>query len=58
MIVGYKDGVFNVHAPLYTQTTDGPGSRGTNKIYSRGAIYWGTVTQFNGEYAGSAITIK
>ena len=58
VIVGYKDGKFKVHDPLYMRSSDGPGSRGTNKTYSRGAIHWITVAQFNQEYAGNAITIK
>ena len=58
VIVGYKDGKFKVHDPLYMRVSDGPGSRGTNKTYSRGAIHWITVAQFNQEYAGNAITIK
>lgn len=58
VIVGYKDGKFKVHDPLYMRASDGPGSRGTNETYSRGAIHWITVAQFNQEYAGNAITIK
>ncbi|WP_171309662.1 GBS Bsp-like repeat-containing protein [Enterococcus cecorum] len=58
VIVGYKDGKFKVHDPLYMRASDGPGSRGKNKTYSRGAIHWITVAQFNQEYAGNAITIK
>ncbi|MDT2796126.1 GBS Bsp-like repeat-containing protein [Enterococcus cecorum] len=58
VVVGYKDGKFKVHDPLYMRVSDGPGSRGTNKTYSRGAIHWITVAQFNQEYAGNAITIK
>ncbi|MCJ0590961.1 GBS Bsp-like repeat-containing protein, partial [Enterococcus cecorum] len=56
VIVGYKDGKFKVHDPLYMRASDGPGSRGKNKTYSRGAIHWITVAQFNQEYAGNAIT--
>ena len=58
VIVGYKDGKFKVHDPLYMRASDGPGSRGTNKTYSRGAIHWITIAQFNQEYEGNAITIK
>ena len=58
VIVGYKDGKFKVHDPLYMRASDGPGSRGKNKTYSRGAIHWITVAQFNQEYVGNAITIK
>ena len=58
VIVGYKDGKFKVHDPLYMRASDGPGSRGTNKTYSRGAIHWITIAQFNQEYQGNAITIK
>lgn len=58
VIVGYKDGKFKVHDPLYMRASDGPSSRGKNKTYSRGAIHWITVAQFNQEYAGNAITIK
>ncbi|CAI3472969.1 GBS Bsp-like repeat-containing protein [Enterococcus cecorum] len=43
VIVGYKDGKFKVHDPLYMRASDGPGSRGKNKTYSRGAIHWITV---------------
>ncbi|MCJ0553881.1 GBS Bsp-like repeat-containing protein [Enterococcus cecorum] len=58
VIVGYKDGKFKVHDPLYMRASDGPGSRETNKTYSRGAIHWITIAQFNQEYQGNAITIK
>lgn len=58
VIAGYKDGKFKVHDPLYMRASDGPGSRGTNKTYSRGAIHWITIAQFNQEYQGNAITIK
>ena len=58
VIVGYKDGKFKVHDPLYMRASDGLGSRGTNKTYSRGAIHWITIAQFNQEYQGNAITIK
>ncbi|MHC5188785.1 GBS Bsp-like repeat-containing protein [Enterococcus cecorum] len=58
VIVGYKDGKFKVHDPLCMRASDGPGSRGTNKTYSRGAIHRITVAQFNQEYEGNAITFK
>ncbi|CAI3378416.1 GBS Bsp-like repeat-containing protein [Enterococcus cecorum] len=58
VIVGYKDGKFKVHDPLYMRASDGPGSCETNKTYSRGAIHWITIAQFNQEYQGNAITIK
>lgn len=62
VIVGYKDGKFLVHDPLYYSSTAGYGQGGTKEIgynngYDQGAIYWSTMDKFNREYNGHAITL-
>ncbi|BDR58431.1 C39 family peptidase [Xylocopilactobacillus apicola] len=63
VIVGYDNGNFLIHDPLYFSANDGAGSGGTRKLgynngYDNGAIYWSNLSKFNHEYAGSAMTIK
>lgn len=62
VIVGYKDGKFLVHDPLYYSASAGYGQGGTketgrNNGYDQGAIYWSTMDKFNREYNGHAITL-
>ncbi|KRM72236.1 C39 family peptidase [Lacticaseibacillus brantae] len=62
VIVGYKDGQFLVHDPLYSYSTSAAGTggskKGGNATYDRGAIAWEPVSLFNAEYAGHAITLQ
>lgn len=63
MILGYKDGQFLVHDPLYSNSSKTAGQGGTKELgynngYDQGAIYWSTMSKFNAEYNGQALSVN
>ena len=58
VIAGYKDNKFLVYDPLYNRATDGPGTGGKNMKYDKGAKHWLSISDFNKEYNGKAITVR
>lgn len=63
VILGYKDGQFLVHDPLYSNSSKTAGQGGTKELgynngYDQGAIYWSTMSKFNAEYNGQALSVN
>lgn len=61
VILGYKNGLFLVHDPLYSNSSKTAGQGGTKELgynngYDQGAIYWSTMSKFNAEYNGQALS--